>query len=111
MAILQSIPATPDVAKLRQVVSDIDCMSQDGFSKISTVAKLALSLLETPEGHSHLDDIATALELISCTAENSQDCINSEAETVGCNYIDEAQRRRWAAALRAGEARKELQHG
>lgn len=89
---------TPDVAdKLRNAVEFIDSMSQGGFAEIATIAKLALSRLETPDGYSHLDEIACALEAIWGKAEATQNLINGEAEAVGCNFINDAQRRRWAA--------------
>jgi hypothetical protein len=89
----------------------MDWMSQEGFSKIASVAKLALARLESPEGHKDIDDIANALGLIWSTAESAQNTINIEAENVGCNYKDEAQGRRWNAASQAWLAAKEVQHG
>ena len=87
----------PEVQKLRNAVEFIDSLSQCGFSEISSIAKLALARLETPDGYRHLDDIANALNAIWCKAEDIQNCINSQAEEVGCNYVDDAQRRRWDA--------------
>ncbi len=101
----------PEMQKLRNTVEWMDCLSQDAFSKITTMARLALASLEAPDGHRHLDDIANALGAIWSTAEVAENGINYEAETVGCNYKDEAQRRRWAAARQAREETKEVQHG
>ncbi|UJO99392.1 MAG: hypothetical protein LZF64_09260 [Nitrosomonas sp.] len=53
--------------------------------------------LRTPSGYRHIDDIATALEAIVYKAQDIQDCVNSQAENVGCNYIDEDERKRWKA--------------
>lgn len=83
-----------DSLKLRNTVEFMDCLSQDGFSKISSIARLALASLETPDGHRSVDGIADALTAIWGLAENHQDCISSEAESVGCNYVDTAQERR-----------------
>ncbi len=95
-------PTKPTAAVTAQhdfcsTINFMDCLSQGGFSEISSIAKLALSRLETPDGYQHLDDIANALAAIWGTAERIQNCINSEAELVGCNYVDDAQRRRWDA--------------
>lgn len=37
----------PEVQKLRNAVEFMDCLSQGGLSEISSIAKLALSRLET----------------------------------------------------------------
>ena len=87
----------PEVQKLRNAVEFMDCLSQGGFSEIASIAKLALSSLETPDGYRHLDNIANALKAIWGKADDIQNCINSQAEEVGCNYVDDAQRRRWDA--------------
>lgn len=94
----------PEVQKLRNAVEFMDCLSQGAFSEISTIAKLALSRLETPDGYRHLDDIAHALEAIWGKATDTRDCINSEAEQVGCEYVNAAQRRRWSAQAAHREA-------
>ena len=85
------------ILKLRNTVEFMDCLSQDGFSKIRSIARLALASLETPDGHRSVDDIADALAAIWGLAETHQGCINSEAESVGCTYVDTAQERRWKA--------------
>ncbi len=80
----------PEVQELLNAVEFMDCLSQSGFSEISSIAKLALYHLETSDGYRHLDNI-----------------INSEAEQVGCNYVDDAQRRRWDAQRDAQRAHRE----
>ncbi|WP_342616963.1 hypothetical protein [Rhodoferax sp. GW822-FHT02A01] len=86
---------TPEeIQKLHATVNLMDCLSQGGFSEISSIAKLALISLETPEGHRHLDNVVRALESIWGKADEIQNSINWEAEQVGCNYVDEAERRR-----------------
>jgi len=86
-----------DVQKLRNAVKFMDCLSQSGFSEISSIAKLALCSLETPDGYRHLNDIANALKTILDKADDTQNCINIEAEQVGCSYADESQHRLWNA--------------
>jgi len=95
---------TPD--QLRNAVEFMDSLSQNGFSEISAIAKLALAWLETPDGHRHLDVIAHALSTIWGKADDIQNCINSQAEEVGCHYVDDAERRRWDAQ----RAARELEH-
>ena len=87
----------PNVSSLRAMVETIDKLSQDGFSQISATAQLALRWLETPEGYRHLEVIAQALTSIHAKAEYIQNSINGEAEGVGCNYTDAAERRRQLA--------------
>lgn len=87
----------PNAASLRMTVENIDNLSQDGFSQISATAQLALRWLETPKGCGDLEVIAQALTAIHAKAEDIQNCINSEAEGVGCNYTDLAWSRRLAA--------------
>lgn len=90
---------TPSTKDMLEAIKNIDSMSQGGFSKIASIARLALAGLESPEGYGHggMDDIANALEAIWQTAGEAKNYINSEAEGVGANYVDEAERRRWAA--------------
>ena len=92
-----------DVQHLQVAVETMDLLSQDGFSEISSIAKLALISLEAPAGYQHIDNIATALKAIRSKAEDMQNCINVEAEKVGCNYTDDARCRRWNAERQASE--------
>lgn len=94
----------PEVEKLRAAVNFMDCLSQGAFSEISSIAKLALAYMETPDGYRHPDNIAQALRAIWGNADDIQNCINSEAARVGCNYTDDAERRRWEAYRQAREA-------
>lgn len=88
-------PATPD--QLRNAVTFMDCLSNNGFDEIIAIAKLALAWLETPNGYQHLDVVASALNAIWGKAENIQNSIGWEVEQVGCDYVDEHQKRRWDA--------------
>lgn len=81
----------------------MDNFSQHGFSQIAAIARLTLASMQVPESPRTLDDIAYALESICQKAEYVEDCINGEAENVGCNYINDEERSRWAA-------RKEVNH-
>lgn len=96
--------AMPEVQSLRDAVEVMDSLSQEGFAEISSIAKLALSALETPDGYRHMGNIVNAFKAIWGGADDIQNCINAEAEGVGCNYVDEAQGRRWAAERQARKA-------
>ena len=98
-------------AQLRIAISDMDCLSQSGFSSIAAIAKLALAALENPLTCGDIDCIAAALESIRSTAMDVENCINATAEGVGCHYVDAAQRRRWEAKREAESKKVKLSHG
>ena len=91
---------------LRNAVEEMDGLAQTGFSEIATMAKLSLLLMEQPSAYKNgggMDQVATMLSAIWGKALDIENCINSSAENVGCNCVDQAQRRRWAAERRAKE--------
>jgi len=90
-------PTNKEIEKLRDTIQLMDNFSQHGFSQIAAIARLTLISMKTPETRRTFDDIAYALELICEKAEHIEDCINGEAESAGCNYINEEERARWAA--------------
>lgn len=92
-----------DIEKLRAAVTDMDCLSQGGFSEIAAIAKLALASLEHPDGYLHSENIAHALRAIWVKADEVENCINYNAEEVGCNYRDPSTARRYAARAAARE--------
>lgn len=93
-----SAPATAaDIQTFKSVILDMDSMSQGGFSKISSIARLALAALETPGPARRDEDIANALTAIWHIADDVENCINCRAEDVGSNYIDNKLSRRRAA--------------
>jgi hypothetical protein len=89
------------VQELRNTVLTMDSVSQDGLSEISAIARLALAMLEQPDGYRHPELIAMALRSIYAKSDLTMDCINATAEFVGCNHIDESLRRRHAARTQA----------
>ncbi|WP_370306174.1 hypothetical protein [Sinimarinibacterium flocculans] len=95
-----------DIRALENALSNIDAMSQSGFSRIAAMAKLALLSLETPQGYNHVSEIGTVLQAIVYIARETEDEINAAAECHGCNYIDKAERRRMdgLSAYRTGGA-------
>ena len=92
-----------DIACLRQTITCIDGLVQDGFSEIAAVAKLALVAFETPDGYRHPENIAWALSAIWAKAEQIEAFINNEAEKAGCDYVNDSERRRWDARVAARE--------
>ncbi len=96
-------PMSSDVRALRNAVRNIDGLSQAGFSEIAAIARLALVCLGTPDGYRHLGNLAHALSAICGKANDIQNCINCEAEEVGCNYVNPNRRRRADAEQRFRE--------
>ena len=43
--------STANIEQMRDAVKEMDCMAQAAFSEISTFAKLALGLMETPSSY------------------------------------------------------------
>ena len=96
--------SNPTSEELRNTISEIDCLAQDAFSKIASMAQLALLAMEQPRTYANgcfMDSIAQMLNAIASEAQNIENCINATAEGVGCNYVDDAQRRRWDAQSKA----------
>lgn len=85
------------IDSLSDTIRVIDSLSQEGFSEISSIARLALAALETPDGYLNPEIIAQALRAIFGKAIDIKNSINCEAEGVGCHYVDDSLRRRNAA--------------
>ena len=86
--------------QLRDTIEEMDGLSQEGFTQIAAMAKLALLSFEQPDMYKNrlaLGDLATLLSIIRSTATDFQNCINVTAERMGCNSVDKAQQRRLAA--------------
>ena len=91
---------------LRTAIEEMDGLAQGGFTEIAAMAKLALLAMEQPNAYTNggMDHVATMLSAIWGKALDIENCINSTAENVGCNCVDQAQRRRWNAQRRAKDA-------
>lgn len=85
-----------EITKFKSAIIDMDALSQGGFSKISSIAKLTLAAMEVP-GHHHQENIENSLAAIWSIANDIENCINARAEDVGANFIDDGLRRRRAA--------------
>ena len=79
------------IKALSTAVNNIDSLSQEGFGQISAIARLAILSFETPEGHypHHSETLAVALSAVRRIADDIENLINSVAEEVGANHIDE----------------------
>ncbi|MDP4075226.1 hypothetical protein [Acidovorax sp. A1169] len=92
-----AIPPPKELLELRESVELMDAFSQDGFTEIATLARLALRSLEAPAGYLHLDDIGHALQAIHAAAVQARESIHDEAGRVDCGHVDEAAQRRLCA--------------
>jgi len=88
----------PSIDALQNAVKTIDSFSQQGFSEIGAIARLALAALESPTISPRTpDDVAKALRAIWGISDDIENCINSEAEYVECSHTDESTERRYRA--------------
>jgi hypothetical protein len=53
-----------DIERLHGAIGSMDALSQEGFSEISAIAKIALVALEHPEGYRHPENVAQVLRTI-----------------------------------------------
>ena len=77
--------------KLRKTINTIDCLSQNAFSDIQAITTMALAYIEATSNTGEWDEmghttLARALNIIRDRTHDAENCINVEAETVGCNY-------------------------
>lgn len=79
--------STPSNTDLKDAVTAIDSLAQCGFSRIASIAKIAIFALESPQQNLQTpENIRNTLSVIADMADDIGNCINAEAETVGCNY-------------------------
>jgi hypothetical protein len=93
----QPRPSSDDIQKLRNLITDIDALAQEGFFEISAIASLALKSLEKPESYRDIENITQALLVIKSKADCINDCIGNEAEQVGCGCVNQFKDSRWRA--------------
>lgn len=87
-------PKVHDIEDFKSAVYEMDYLSQCGFTEISSVAKLALIALESPNAHRNPEHIAQAFVVILGRANDLMNSINCEAENVECNCSDKRKRAR-----------------
>ena len=96
-----------DLEAVKEATRMMDELSHDGFGRISGIASLALLSLEAPEGHRNVNALAAALTTICLIADDTRNCINSEAGDVGCGYQDDSWRRRADASRAFQDSQRE----
>ena len=89
------------VEKLSTAINNMDSLSQQGFSEISSIARLTIAAMESPtiSVKTSNDDVLHILQVIWGIANDIENCINVEAEGVGCHYVSEATQKRINEAL------------
>lgn len=91
---MSEVVSNHSVDDLRDVVELLDGLAQEGLEEINAIASLALAYMENPNSYNHTENLAHALIAIRGRAQMTMSCINSEAEGVGCNHVNQANRRR-----------------
>lgn len=95
-----------ELQTLRNTIEDMDALSHSSFSKILTIASLASASLEAALAKGDLTDIWSALSIINQDALEGMDCINVEADKVGCKHArDHSYREKLVMRNRAAESR------
>lgn len=82
------VTSAHNVQVLHAAISDMHCLSEQGFRQIRGIAVSALSHMQTPDGYLHPEDIAQALDAIWQIADNIRDCISTHAQDAGHAYTD-----------------------
>lgn len=77
----------PGVEDLLDTIRTMDSLSQEGFSQIAAIASLALFAMKT-SAPQNTENVVQALRAICGKAQDIENCINSEAELAGGNYVD-----------------------
>ena len=86
--------------QLKNLITDLDALCQEGFAQIGAAARSALRGLEAPGGW-NANDLVMLLRIIASKADDIENCINAQAEAVGCNWTDDELRRTaeaWSAS-------------
>lgn len=76
------------------MAAGVDSVSQDAFSRIKSLCKVALLAMEQQGRPVDMEDLAQVLKQIEQASDEAEGCINSEAESLGCNHKDQAWYRR-----------------
>ena len=82
-----SVPIHPDhpaIRDLRHAVELMDCLSQEGFGQIAAIARCAEVYLGHGPEALQRETVATVLRAICGKADDIQNCINVQADEVGC---------------------------
>ncbi|MBB5188545.1 hypothetical protein HNQ57_002835 [Zhongshania antarctica] len=94
--------------ELCNTIQFMDALSQEGFGQIASIAELLKSAIEKGIEDNNLrpEDLYMSVCAIRGKAQDIENCINSEAESVGCNYVGKLSdiKRKKAFGLTAGVA-------
>ena len=83
----QSLSISPDhpgIRDLRHAVELMDCLSQEGFGQIAAMARCAEAFVDQSPGAPQPDTLRQVLRAIRGKADDIQNCINVQADEVGC---------------------------
>lgn len=94
----------PSIDALSDTLKLVDSVSQDAFGRIKSLCVVTLLAMEQPGHPLDMEDIAQVLKQIEQASDEAEGCINSEAETLGCNYKDE----KWYRRIDARHAWRQL---
>ncbi len=79
------------VQRLESSVTDIDAISQEGLTEITALCRMTQFVLEmTGDKKGIVKDLYQVLNIIKTKAGELENCINSQAELLGCNWIEGA---------------------
>lgn len=87
------------IEKLQQAITNMDSLSQDGFSEIAAIARITIKALEGGACVRPIEDVIKILDIIWAKANDIENCINGEAEDVGCHYMSETTKQEINEAL------------
>ncbi|KVC77161.1 hypothetical protein WI76_17585 [Burkholderia ubonensis] len=90
-----------DIQELRNQIESIDSMCQVKLEQITALTTTLLRAMETPEFWRFPNTLRDVVGLIQHTADDLSNYVNSVAEEVGCNYIDELERARESRVVSA----------
>ena len=79
-------PDHPAIRDLCHAVELMDCLSQEGFGQIAAIARCAEVYLGHGPEALQRDTLATVLRAICGKADDIQNCINVQADEVGCAW-------------------------
>ena len=85
----------------RSAMFDVSCMAMGGLDEISSMARMLLLAMESPDFYRHPEHIGNVVQSIWGKALEISNVVACEAERVECLKDDLAQERRraaWAAA-------------
>jgi nucleoside-diphosphate-sugar epimerase len=109
---IEAAAKTADALRLRGTIKDMDALSQEGFSRVEALARVALLALETPDAYRFPGLIAGVLETIAGIAQTTKDAASSSAADVGCGWDEfERDELRRMDAHRAARERSEQSAG